>query len=644
MLATKHLVVALLLLCKILIAQSSSKLPKISLDQLKNGDLEQAKTQYGDTLEAMIVTGLPEEYQTALDRLIADAPDCLVGSHKHHKHMQHLPMTHMPDGSFRTTYATEEAQFPSCLSMMASLTDAFDQVEQGVVNLAQKAHGGDKDLGYMTGNGKGVTLLQDAPVKDHVHVYQKSQDVNDDAELMVPYHTDNGLFLILTPFPDTGLLIRLGDGTEIQTSDEVEPRSVLVLMGRGMTQWLLQKGGYPESETKFQPGEHAVPSLSGSVTQRSVYARMKVAPGDAIPASLVQKEGSHRVKDLKTFNEVFKETVSLPEHSSVGDKGLCSVDLQGHYSHDVSHSTNGQWFRAMDDLCKEGTAYCWMSCMPVPDKCQGHPDQMKCFNDKNNVTCRTNSHGKVMDPGCEWHCMGKPDRSNDFCNGAMDMLMSGFEAAGVDNSNPCIILFIKAWTLDSRLKFSFACIGVMLLGILVEFNIFVRRKLTTRRRISAYLRATTPSIRRLASIFLFGFNLFLGYLAMLVAMTYSIELFMCVILGLMIGHAAFNMRQPVGETIDPCCAPSQDQAPLTIENGVFGHADVDSNTLSPSAPQGPVTRTPCDGGPCSQPTTAVLLNPPGSPGDPDGASDNGLVASTSTCHTNVGCEKAGEKL
>ena len=44
---------------------------------------------------------------------------------------------------------------------------------------------------------------------------------------------------------------------------------------------------------------------------------------------------------------------------------------------------------------------------------------------------------------------------------------------------------------------------------------------------------------------------------MLVAMTYSLELFACIVLGLIIGHAVFNMKQPVGESIDPCCAPSQ---------------------------------------------------------------------------------------
>ena len=81
--------------------------------------------------------------------------------------------------------------------------------------------------------------------------------------------------------------------------------SLLVLMGRGLTEWLLQEGGYPATQTTFVPVRHAVPALT--VEKRSVYARMKVAPGGAVPASLVRKEGSHRVKDLKTFHDVFIE-------------------------------------------------------------------------------------------------------------------------------------------------------------------------------------------------------------------------------------------------------------------------------------------------------------------------------------------------
>ena len=42
---------------------------------------------------------------------------------------------------------------------------------------------------------------------------------------------------------------------------------------------------------------------------------------------------------------------------------------------------------------------------------------------------------------------------------------------------------------------------------------------------------------------MYGVNVCSGYLAMLVAMTYSVELFICIIVGLVLGHALFNSGQ-----------------------------------------------------------------------------------------------------
>ena len=70
-------------------------------------------------------------------------------------------------------------------------------------------------------------------------------------------------------------------------------------------------------------------------------------------------------------------------------------------------------------------------------------------------------------------------------------------------------------------------------------------------------------------VLLFALNIGSGYLAMLVAMTYSVELFICMVIGLVMGHAIFNTgntydmspdfilhlsEAAVGESVDPCCA------------------------------------------------------------------------------------------
>ena len=45
----------------------------------------------------------------------------------------------------------------------------------------------------------------------------------------------------------------------------------------------------------------------------------------------------------------------------------------------------------------------------------------------------------------------------------------------------------------------------------------------------------------------------MGYLIMLIAMTYQTELFVMVILGLTAGHAVFNLDGPVLESAEACC-------------------------------------------------------------------------------------------
>ena len=138
------------------------------------------------------------------------------------------------------------------------------------------------------------------------------------------------------------------------------------------------------------------------------------------------------------------------------EQALCSVDL--HQSVMTSKEDRvSLWYDAMDANCQKGEAYCWMSCMEVPQPCQPydqHRSELQCKNPKNNVTCRLQKNDTgAMDPGCAWQCNNKPvPYKSDFCNGAMDMLMSGFEGAG-EPSNPCVILFFEAWTLDTRVKF-----------------------------------------------------------------------------------------------------------------------------------------------------------------------------------------------
>lgn len=55
-------------------------------------------------------------------------------------------------------------------------------------------------------------------------------------------------------------------------------------------------------------------------------------------------------------------------------------------------------------------------------------------------------------------------------------------------------------------------------------------------------------------VWMYAVNMLFGYLIMLVTMTFAIELFLWVIIGLAIGHFIFNAKWPVADSVTACCA------------------------------------------------------------------------------------------
>lgn len=63
---------------------------------------------------------------------------------------------------------------------------------------------------------------------------------------------------------------------------------------------------------------------------------------------------------------------------------------------------------------------------------------------------------------------------------------------------------------------------------------------------------------------LHAFHLAIGYVCMLAAMTYSVEIFFCLLVGFALGYYKFaNFENPPSRTVDPCCAQ-------LMENDVIG--------------------------------------------------------------------------
>lgn len=495
------------------------------------------------------ISGLPEDYATAVEELRTTAPKCF--------HEQNSKQFKMLDGSSRRTFASQSenpSTLPECVENSGgTISKTFDKINKLVTNLITQVAGEDNILWSGNSSSSSKSLFE-ASHKDHIHVYEQREVIggHSDNEYLLPFHVDNGLYLLITPAPEHPLLVKDRSGQEISTS-AIGADSVLVLLARGLTDWLFQGS---DVASKFHAVPHAVRSLrySPQVSSRTVYARMKVVPLDALPYRRRMK------RDTRTFGDVFNDKeMNNSAHDMENNHNMHKQmshmlpQMQGTFNTTTEtydlNTLNSQ-------ECATGTAYCWLSCLALPQQCPS-VDQAMCYSKERNIYCSTSPTDpeQVHDGTCNWEC--KPDEPpvqdpNRYCTGALSMFMTGFEVSGKQET-PCIILLFQSWILDSRLKIILACLGIVIFGIFIEFLIFLRRQLQT----NAYF-CKNPTYKKIIMIGMFGLNISLGYLAMLIAMTYSFELFIAMVIGLTVGYAIFNVNAPVGESADPCCVNQND--------------------------------------------------------------------------------------
>lgn len=143
------------------------------------------------------------------------------------------------------------------------------------------------------------------------------------------------------------------------------------------------------------------------------------------------------------------------------------------------------------------------------------------------------------------------------------MYMDGFHRTWNGNL-VCLNLFFPGWTLDTKEKFIIGNVLVFVVAIAVEWISKFRRRivLLAKKRASSITynqsdRQWTTSLLRLAVTLIHGVQALLGYLLMLATMTFSVELFFAVVLGLATGYAIFFRHQEALNehhmTSNPCC-------------------------------------------------------------------------------------------
>ena len=169
------------------------------------------------------------------------------------------------------------------------------------------------------------------------------------------------------------------------------------------------------------------------------------------------------------------------------------------------------------------------------------------------------------------------------------MYMDGFRS-GSGSLVPCVVFLFDGWAITSRGELAAACIGTVFVGLLAQAIVGVRP--VARARLAQLSRPACV----VAEVFLFASQVLLGYLLMLIAMTYQVELLVSVVLGLAAGHGLLVVltlrddgKLPVEGNAEPCCDMD------------YGGRDVSATAVEP------IKEAPC----CGAGNTDATAPPPG---------------------------------
>lgn len=453
-----------------------------------------------------------------------------------------------------------QAEFRGVVSEVTeAFVDAVDRL-QGATNehgeslgrklMADKA-GGVED-GVFEKHFESVRdILDQGTQLEHFHTYEKFHEASaasllkqPEAPYSIDLHVDQGLFIALAPAMvlsgadsgDHGFYIELPSGEIVQP--EFGSNNELVFMiGDGFAQWLNHKLDVPFRAT---PHAMAMPEAAGKNTRlsiRSWYGRMVLPRASAF----LESQG-------KTFGELKRE---------FGDRNLHAESALTACSTGFTLAT-----RQLAMQCPEGSVLCWAQCRPIAT-CSD-TEEGKCMEDQGDGTfaeCDATQHIGSCAPVCfetiveDSQSQQTVELGNGFCNGfRVSMFMDGFSGVG-DEGQQCLVFLFTSFILDDATKYVLAAIASIVIGIFTEFIVYCRRYITNK--------MSPGSMLDITKIFLYAMQVTFGYIAMLIAMTYSAVLFVMIVLGLSIGHRMFNFNVKPTEFSDPCCAqPVEKEAPV----------------------------------------------------------------------------------
>ena len=129
----------------------------------------------------------------------------------------------------------------------------------------------------------------------------------------------------------------------------------------------------------------------------------------------------------------------------------------------------------------------------------------------------------------------------EFCRGMyMTMFMDGFHWTMLlprgHPSSQCLNYFVASWKLESPSQFRGAMLFSFLLALLLELFSLARTKCIRYFVTSKIESNSNRFLHHFSLTFMYGLQALLGYLLMFIAMSYSIELILSVITGLIVGN------------------------------------------------------------------------------------------------------------
>ena len=423
---------------------------------------------------------------------------------------------------------------------------------------------------------------------DHFHVYPGGGGggdggVDDDEHDGLHAHVDVGVAIAMVP------ALQLGDDNDNGNDNDSTPSSrglvlfddegntweptlpsdaVVILLGQGASTW-----APGAAASNLKPALHSMRVPAGG---RAWYGRM-ILPHRAttLPSAPdvtfgAWRDGAHAL--FQRHGDNVEDTVGCGSVSATTT---------------TTTTTPGAAAAARRQLSDEGSCgsdaiYCWMSCVVVDEKKHGCTADVAVCQSTSSSKTWPEDFGGFQNPShcddCTVACPLPPppppppviqvqsapvseesastsssstrnavtlDR-NAYCNAnvpSLSMRMDGF-LAGADWREPCVLYLFNSWAIETQAQMTAAVFGTILLGVILHAITFTRMYM--RKRLAGHVRW----LRYCVEFLLHLSAMVCAYFLMLVAMSYQVELFMGVVVGLSIGHVAFmNYRACFPTTI-----------------------------------------------------------------------------------------------